>query len=102
MLLDAPERCPFYPPLTFDGLAVTATGQHHLLLSTPTVGFYAGPDKATVARRAGIVAAALREGRAQLHPDLAAGVAAWIELCWDSAVAEVAAAIAAPTLEQLG
>lgn len=57
LLLDQPERCPFYMPLALEGIAVTPTGQHHLVLNTPAARFYAGPDTAnrgtpgTAARR---------------------------------------------------
>lgn len=94
LLLDQPERCPFYMPLALEGIAVTPTGQHHLVLNTPAARFYAGPDTATVARRAQLLGAALRRGRAGLSVDLAAAASAWVELCWESVVDELVDAIA--------
>ncbi len=70
LLMDRPERCPFYPALALEGLAITPVGQHHLILGTPAARFYAGPDTTTVARRAQLLAAGLRQGRPDLSHEL--------------------------------
>lgn len=101
LLMDQSERCPFYPPLVLEGLAVTQAGQHHLILGTPAARFYAGPDTRTVARRAQLLSAALHQGRPGLSHDLAAAVAAWVELCWEGVVDELVDAIAGRCLEGL-
>ena len=94
LLMDQPEQCPFYPPLVLEGIAVTPGGQHHLVLRTPSARFYAGPDTATVTRRAQLLAAALRDGRPGLSVALADAAAAWVDLCWESVVDELVDAIA--------
>ncbi len=96
MLFDEPLGCPFYPPLSFLGVAVDDTDRQHLILTVPSARFYAGPDLATVRRRAHILADALETGRPRLNSDLAAGVDAWIGECWESLLDELVDAWAAP------
>lgn len=99
LLLDLPERCPFYPHLCLQGIAVTPHGHHYLILDTPAARAYAGPDSATVERRAMILASALRDGEAGLASDLADATAAWIQLCWDSTLDELVDAFSDPLVQ---
>lgn len=95
LLLDAPQRCPVLPGLALQGLAVAEGEQHHLSLGSGT-RFYVGPDTATVQRRAGILAAGLRQaGLAADHAQLAG---AWVQEAWEASLDELVAAIAAPRL----
>lgn len=96
MLFDSPERCPVFPVLTFDGIAVDEDDCQHLIFTMPAARFYAGPDEATVRRRADLAAAALRTGRAQLDADIAEVVAWWIEACWEATLDEIVDSLAAP------
>lgn len=101
LLLDEPEACPWYPRLVLTGLAIAPGEEVHIILSTPLLRAHLGPDTATVARRAAIVAGALEAGRPHMDPALATATADWILLCWEMAVEQVAEAIARPSLEQI-
>ena len=102
MLLEDPQPCLFLPDLQLVGLAVTPAGQHHLILTLGTEDrIYFGPDDVTVARRAEILAAALRLGVRALEPFHAAAVANWVSLAWEAALDELAGALAAPALARL-
>ena len=96
MLFDSPERCPVFPVLTFDGIAVDEDDRQHLIFTTPAARFYAGPDEATVRRRAELVAAALRSGKPQLDADVAEVVSWWIETCWEATLDEIVDSLATP------
>lgn len=83
-----PCRCPLMPGLTLDGLAVTEGEQYYVILSLQGVArFYVGPDSATVERRAGILAAALR--RRGLDLDHAQLVGRWVEAVWEATLDEL-------------
>lgn len=82
LLMDQPARCDFLPTLTLDGIAVTAAGQHHLILTLrDRARIYVGPDDATVDRRAAIMAAALTKHLGAFLADL---VGEWIRWAWDA------------------
>lgn len=102
MLLEQAERCLFLPGLTLDGLAVTARGDHHLILTlADTDRIYLGPDDTTVSQRAQILADALHHGRAAIAPDHAALIRDWIQLAWEAMLDEVVDAISGPALKHL-
>lgn len=48
LLLPDRQRCPAYPLLSLDGLAIDTHDRPHLIISTPTARTYLGPDTATV------------------------------------------------------
>lgn len=103
LLFDLAHRCPAYPGLTFDGLAVAGDSQtpskneHHLIATLrppgtkPPTRFYLGPDPAMVARRGLIIVAALQtHGYPYSEPDFGVGVLFWFAACWTEAIGEIA------------
>ncbi len=91
MLLNLPQACHAWPLLTLDGVAVTAQGQHYLILTFKDMTrCYIGPDQTTVQRRAELVAAALAR---RLGPIQAAQVGAWVEWAWEALLDELVDAI---------
>lgn len=87
LLLDDPVRCDFLPTLTLDGIAVTHTGQHHMVLTLAGIArFYIGPDDTTVTCRAQIFTAALSK---HLDPAHAALVGQWIQWAWEALLDEL-------------
>lgn len=87
LLLDDPVRCDFLPTLTLDGIAVTHTGQHHMVLTLAGLArFYIGPDDTTVTHRAQILTAALSK---HLDPAHAALVGQWIQWAWEALLDEL-------------
>lgn len=87
LLLDDPVRCDFLPTLTLDGIAVTAGGQHHLVITVAGIArFYVGPDDATVTRRAQILTAALNTHLTADHSTL---VGQWIQWTWEALLDEL-------------
>ncbi len=100
--LEEPERCPFLPALTMDGLAVTPEGQHHLILTLrATDRMYFGPDERTVTRRTQILTMALQRGEAALdryHADL---VGEWVATVWEAAIDELVDAMIGTDLAKL-
>lgn len=101
LLLDQPDRCPFLPALTLDGLAVTSGGQHYLVLTLGLDRVYVGPDDQTVRRRAQVLSLALHQGVAALDPTRADLVGWWITAAWEAAVDNLVEAIAAGDLDRL-
>lgn len=93
MLLDVPEKCPVAPGITFDGLAVTPEGQHHLIVTARGQRAYVGPDVATVTRRAEILTQALSHGPAALDTDHATWVGWWVREMWEAVTDELTNAI---------
>lgn len=103
LCLDEPQVCPFLPGLRFEGIAVTAGGQHHLVMVLGEQDrFFLGPDRDTVARRAMILLVGLRiasQGEVDdFHGDL---IRQWVTDAWDAVVDQVAARIAGPALAVL-
>lgn len=89
LLLAEPVVCVVFSALRAVAVAVDTGGGHHVVLVCGGVRFYLGPDAATVDRRARVVAAALRDGRAALPGLLADGVHAWLVLCHEALVEAV-------------
>lgn len=88
-----PVPCPVLPALTFEGLAVTEQGQHHLILTLGGLDrFYLGPDDATVSRRTGLLGRALHDGIAGLDTEHVLLVQDWVQLVWESALDELVTA----------
>lgn len=90
MLFAEPVLRPFLPVLVFDGVAVTTREQHYLVLTLRrSARFYVGPDTPTVARRASVVEAALRDGRPRLEQWHASLVRHWVEEAWEALLDEL-------------
>lgn len=102
LLLKPAVSCPFLPDLSMVGLAVTPTGQHHLILSLADRDrFYLGPDSATIARRTQILIAAMQQGTRALDGPRASLVDVWVAAAWEATLDELTDAIAAGDLAQL-
>lgn len=87
LLMPDPMHCPFLPTLTLDGVAVTPSGQHHLILSLHgRARMYIGPDDTTVRRRADTMAAALTPHLGTFHADL---IGEWVRWAWDALLDEL-------------
>lgn len=92
MLFDEPEVCPAYGGLTFDGIAVTAADEMHLILRVPTARAYFGPDGETISRRGLILLAALRDSALPPRPADMPMLMLWLMTCWTTTLAEIEAA----------
>lgn len=100
ILDDEPTTCPYLPHLTLDGLAVTPTGQHHLVMTLcDTARFYVGPDTATVHRRAHILTTALSRRLEPFHAHL---VHQWILAAWEATLDELVDSLTTDVHELLG
>lgn len=95
MLLANHEACPVYPLLVLDGVAVTPSGQHHLVLCLlPTVRVYLGPDRASVERRVQLLVTGLAVRSLRGRPEVAQAVGEWVMLAWEAMLDELVEAIA--------
>lgn len=98
--LGAPVVCPVYPGLTVTAIA-TADGRVSLVLRLGSIRFFVGPSDEAVTRRARLLAAGLGAGGAFTSPVLAVAVVAWVRLCWESLVDQLAEIAASRTLGDL-
>lgn len=97
MLFDRPESCPAYGGLTFDGIAVTAADEIHLILRTPFARAYFGPNSAAISRRGLILLAGLRDSAMPPRPHEMPMLMLWLMTCWTATLAEIEAAGAKST-----
>ncbi|MGD7708109.1 hypothetical protein [Microlunatus sp. Y2014] len=86
--LDPPEACPALPQVMLTGVAATAAGEHHLIVTVPrrdggTVRLYLGPGPDDVASRGVLTVAALRNFQL-VTDDAAAALLLWLAAAWDA------------------
>lgn len=102
LLAEPPQPCPFLPGLTFDGLAHTSSGHHHLIFTLGGLDrFYVGPTQQDVTYRARILTEALHLGVAHLERGHADLIGWWVTTVWDMVLDELTETIARPDLDEL-
>lgn len=89
MLFENALPCPQYGALTFDGLAITATDDVHLILRTAAARAYFGPDAATVTRHGLILLAALDHSDLPPNPQARPHIMMWLSTCWTIAIGQI-------------
>ena len=101
-LFERPSSFPLLPALQLLGVAMTPTGQGHLILTLDDEErSYFGPDSDTVARRTAILIAALKRGPAALDDDRAYLVDVWVSAAWEATLDALTDLISAGDLAHL-
>lgn len=94
MLFLEREACPVYPPLGFEGVAVTPALEHYVVLTLlPGVRSYLGPTQVLAERQTEILVAALMTGPLREDHDVARAAGQWVLLAREAMLDGVVDAI---------